>query len=101
MAARESGKRILGGIGQALGLVVGNVRDAEELQHLKQGLAIVAEGNRAVVRVALLDEHMAVEAAHLGDRKDGDAAEGPGGHGQDLTLSDVARSWPSLSHCRR
>ena len=63
MAARESGKRILGGIGQALGLVVGNVRDAEELQHLKQGLAIVAEGNRAVVRVALLDEHMAVEAA--------------------------------------
>ena len=38
-------KRIFCGIRQALGLVVGNVRNAEELEHFKQRLAIVTEGN--------------------------------------------------------
>lgn len=70
-------KRILCGIRQALGLVVGNVRNAEELEHFKQRLAIVTEGNGTVVRVALLNQDMAVETAHLGNGEDGDAAERP------------------------
>ena len=70
-------KRIFCGIRQALGLVVGNVRNAEELEHFKQRLAIVTEGNGAVVRVALLNQDMAVETAHLGNGEDGDAAERP------------------------
>ena len=41
-------KRILCGIRQAFGLVVGNVRNAEELEHFKQRLAIVTEGNGTV-----------------------------------------------------
>ncbi len=45
------------------------------LNTLKQRLAVMAEGHGAVVGVALLDQHMAVEAAHLGDGKDADAAE--------------------------
>lgn len=53
-------KRIFCGIRQALGLVVGNVRNAEELEHFKQRLAIVTEGNGTVVRVALLNQDMAV-----------------------------------------
>lgn len=70
-------KRIFCGIRQALGLVVGNVRNAEELEHFKQRLAIVTEGNGTVVRVALLNQDMAVETAHLGNGEDGDAAERP------------------------
>ena len=50
----------------------------------------MAEGDRTVVRVALLDEHMTVEAAHLRDGEDADAAEGTGLDGQDLALGDVA-----------
>lgn len=84
-----SSKGILGGIGQALGLIIGDVGDTEVFQHLKQGLAAVSEGHRAVVGIALLDEHVAVEAAHLGDGKDTDAAEGAGGYRQHLTLGDV------------
>ena len=49
-------KRIFCGIRQALGLDVGNVRNAEELEHFKQRLAIVTEGNGTVVRVALLNQ---------------------------------------------
>lgn len=70
-------KRIFCGIRQALGLVVGNVRNAEELEHFKQRLAIVTEGNGTVVRVALLNQDMAVETAHLRNGEDGDAAERP------------------------
>ena len=70
-------KRIFCGIRQALGLVVGNVRNAEELEHLKQRPAIMTERHRTVVRVALLDQNMAVEAPHFGDGEDGDAAERP------------------------
>lgn len=54
-----------------------NVRNAEELEHFKQRLAIVTEGNGTVVRVALLNQDMAVETAHLGNGEDGDAAERP------------------------
>ena len=49
----------------------------------------MAEGHGAVVRIALLDQHMAIEAAHLMDGKDADAAEAGGGHGQNLALGDV------------
>ena len=70
-------KRIFCGIRQALGLVVGNVRNAEELEHFKQRLAIVTEDNGTVVRVAFLNQDMAVETAHLGNGEDGDAAERP------------------------
>ena len=42
-----------------------------------------------MVGIALLDEHVAVEAAHLGNGEHADAAEGTGGHRQDLALGDV------------
>ena len=80
---------IFGGVGQILGLVIGDVRNAEVLHHFKQGLAAVGEGHGAVVGIALLNEHVAIETAHLGDGKHADAAKGAGGHGQHLTLGDV------------
>ena len=43
-----------------------------------------------MVRVALLDEDVAVEAAHLRDGEDADAAERTGPDGQDLALCNVA-----------
>ena len=80
---------ILSRIGLALGLVIGNVLNAEVLQHLEQGLAAVGKGHGTVVGIALLDQHMAVEAAHLPDGEDADAAKGTGGNGQDLAFRDV------------
>ena len=49
----------------------------------------MTEGDRAVVRVALLNEHMAIEAAHFGNCEDADAAERAGLHRQNLALGDV------------
>ena len=48
------------------------------------------ERDGAVVRIALLHQHVAVEAAHLLDREDADAAEGLGGHGQHFAFSQVS-----------
>ena len=50
----------------------------------------MTEGDRAVVRVALLNEHMTVEAAHLRDDEDADAAETPRMYRQNFTLCNVA-----------
>ena len=49
----------------------------------------MAEGHGAVVGVVLLDEHMAVEAAHFRDGEHADAAEGAGGNRQDLALGHI------------
>ena len=72
-----------------MNLVEADGFNAEELQHGEQSLADVAEGNRAVMGVAALDQDVAVEAVHLGDGEHADAAEGLGRHGQDLALGDV------------
>ena len=42
-----------------------------------------------MVGVVLLDEHMAVEAAHFRDGEHADAAEGAGGNRQDLALGHI------------
>ena len=49
----------------------------------------MGERDGAVMRIALLHQHVAVEAAHFLDGKDADAAEGLGGHGQHFALSQV------------
>ena len=85
----RSSKRILGRVRQALGLVVSDVLNAQELEDLKQDLAVMAECNGAVVRVTLLDQNMAVETAHLMDAEDCNAAEGAGSNRQDLALCNV------------
>ena len=49
----------------------------------------MVEGDRAVVRVALAHQHMAVEAAHFGDGEHADAAEAAGGHVEHLALGHI------------
>ena len=50
----------------------------------------MAEGHGAVMREVLLHQHMAVEAAHLGNREYADSAEGSCGHRQHLALCHVS-----------
>jgi len=85
---------IFRGIREICGLVVADVCHAKETQHIVDGAAVVAEGHGAVMREALLDEHMAVEAAHFGDGEDADAAEGIRSGGQDLALGDIGPEAP-------
>ena len=81
---------ILGGIHHALGLVEGNLLNAQQLHDGKQRLAGLAERHRAMMREAALDQDMTIEAVHLGDAEYADAAEGAGVNGQNLALRDVA-----------
>ena len=50
----------------------------------------MTEGDSAVVRIALLNQHMAVETSHLRDGEDTNAAERTGLDRQDFALGDVA-----------
>ena len=91
MTRQRLAERILGGVVVALREVVVDLvhGDAHVLENLPEILALMAEHDGAVVRVVLLDEDMTVEAAHVLDTEDTDAAERTGSHGDDLTLSDV------------
>ena len=86
---KKSGKGIFRGIGQGGGPVIGDVPHAQQAEGLKERAAVVPEGHRAVVGIALLQQHMSVEASHLRDGEDADAAEGAGSHRQHLALGDV------------
>ena len=80
---------VLGRIWQRLRLVVGNVLDAEVAEGLEERLSYVVEGYCAVVRIVLLEEHVAVESSHLRDSEEADAAEGAGRYVEDVALGDV------------
>ena len=67
--------RILGWIRQASWLVVSDVLDAKILEYLEQGLAYVRESYCTVVWIALLNQDVAIEAAHLVDGEDTDTTE--------------------------
>ena len=67
--------RILGWIRQASWLVVSDILDAKILEYLEQGLAYVRESYGTVVWIALLNQDVAIEAAHLIDGEDTDTTE--------------------------
>ena len=50
----------------------------------------MAEGNCAVVREVLLDQHMAVEASHFRNCKYADGTKGMRSNRQNLALCDVS-----------
>ena len=80
---------VLARVEHAFRLVEGDVGDAEVLEDGEDRFAEVAEGDGAVMREVLLDEDVAVEAAHLRNGEDADAAEGVRGCWQDFALGDV------------
>ena len=49
----------------------------------------MAERHCAVVRIVLLDQHVAVETSHLVDREYADAAEGSGRDGKHFTFRHI------------
>lgn len=87
-------KGIFVGIEHAFWLVEGDVFNAQVLEDGEEDFSDVGKGDGAVMRILLGDEDVAVEAAHFGDGKDADAAEGLGSSRQDFTLSDIG---PELS----
>ncbi len=84
-----SGEGILGGIRQALRLVVGDVGNAEVLEDLEQSLAAMGKRYSAVVRIPLLNQYVTVETSHFGNAEDANAAKGTGSNRQNLALSNV------------
>ena len=90
LAARiSSGPGVLRGIGEGLGLVVADILNTQELEDLEERFAVMTKGHRTMVREALLDQHVAIEAAHLMDGENADTAKTGGGHRQNLTLGNV------------
>ena len=67
--------RIFCWIRQASWLVVSDILDAKILEYLEQGLAYMRESYCSVVWIALLNQDVAIEAAHLVDGKDTDTTE--------------------------
>ncbi len=82
-------KRILRGISIIGTAIEADIGHTEVLEDLKEGLTAVIEGHGAVMGIALLDQHVTVEAAHLRNGKDTDAAEGTGGNRKHLALCDI------------
>ena len=66
---------ILCGIRQRLRLVVSDILHAEILDYLEEGLADVREGNGTEVGIAILDDDVTIEAAHLRNSEDTDTTE--------------------------
>ena len=83
-------ERILRRIFVRGGLVPADLFRAEVLEDLEQRLAVVTERDRAVMREAVFDQHVTVEAAHFLDGEDADAAEGTRGDRKDLALRHVS-----------
>ena len=67
--------RILGWVRQASWLVVSDILDAKILEYLEQGLAYMRECYGSVVWITLLNQDVAIEAAHLVDGEDTDTTE--------------------------
>ena len=66
---------ILCWVRQTLRLVVCYILDAKIFEYFEESLSYVRESYGSVVRIALLDEHVAIEPAHLTDAEDTDATE--------------------------
>ena len=89
---------IFSGIQHADGLVEADILDTEVTEEIEQELSIVTECYCAVVRIALFNQNVTVEATHLRNCEDTDTAEGTSRNIKDLTLCDVCAE---LSHCKR
>lgn len=49
----------------------------------------MAEGYSTMMRISLLNKHMAIETAHLRDSEDADAAEGTSCYRENFALCDI------------
>ncbi len=72
-------------------LIIANLfhRHADILEHLEQGLSVVAERNSAMVRISSFDQYVAVEPSHLGNCKYSDASKGSGCDRKNFSVGDV------------
>ena len=64
-------------------------RNADIFEDLEQLFTVVSESHCAVMRIVLLDQDVTVETAHLMDREDADAAEGPCRNGKDFSFRHI------------
>lgn len=86
---RLSAERVLGRIHHASGLVEADILDTEVTEQVEEELSVVAESYCAVVRIALFNQNVTIEASHLGDSEDTDTTKGTCRNVKDLTLCDI------------
>ena len=70
-------------------LIIGNIRNTKVIEHIIDGFAIMAESYCTMMREALFNEHMTIEAAHFRNSEDANAAEGIRGCRQDFALGNI------------
>jgi len=80
---------VLAAVRYACGMVVLSVLYAEILENIEYSLAVMTEYHCTVMRIALLDEYIAVESAHFLDAEDSNGTEGAGSNGKDLALCSI------------
>ena len=89
----EKKKRLAEGIfrwiRQGFRLIVGKVFNAQKAEQREKRLAAVRESDCTVMRILLLNQHMTVEAVHLRNGEDADAAKAAGRYVQNLALCNV------------
>lgn len=74
----------------ALGVVIGDIGNAEILKYREKDLSPMAKGNRSVMGEMFSQEHIAVEAFHLRNGKDTDAPEGVCNRGEHFAFGNVS-----------
>ena len=85
----KSSKRIFVRIQHGFRLIEGNVLHTQIRENRMQGFAEMSEGHGAMMRILLFNEHVTVEAPHLRNSENTDAAKGTGDGWQNLALCDI------------
>ena len=71
-------------------MIIADFGNAQITEDLIDRFAVMTESNSTVMGIMACDQNVTVEASHLGDSKDADAAEGAGGNGQDLAFCNIS-----------
>ena len=70
-------------------LIISNIVNTEVLEHIKQRFPVFPKRHRAMMRILLANQHIAVEPVHITNRKCTDRTKAAAGNWQNLTFRDI------------